>query len=166
MPATLNIQARWLTMRRVSAGAMVLACFLAAGGVLWWITQAGTLRQRVETEIRDAMPVGTPRKEAEAWVKETHGMIAFHNPDPTGDRFVGRTVPDLSGIPDDRLKGVLRFTVRPRGTVSDLIQQVSPQQVIVYLLLDHDERVCGYFFLSLEDLRKMESEKRQEEVRP
>jgi len=141
---------------------MLVAGLTAVGLAVWWLLNAGSLRDRVEAEVRAEVPIGTSRQDAAAWVTRTYGgLIPHHSSDPTAERFVGRTIPDLAGVRADGLGGILRFTVRPRGIVTDVIQQLDPQQVFVYLLLDQNECVCGYFFLSLEELGRMEIEGRR-----
>jgi hypothetical protein len=158
MPNSANVRARWLTGRR-SAAFLGLSIVLIIAGIVVWTLLMGSLRDRVEVHVRDGVPLGTPRLKAEEWIKNSYGMQPYYNPDVTGDQFVGHAIPDLAGVPADRLGGTLRFIVRPRGMLSDVVQQVYLQQVFVYLLLDKHDNVCAYFFLSLDELREMELEK-------
>jgi hypothetical protein len=160
MPTETNVRASVVTRRR-AVGVAALLVVVVVGSAAWWIWSADSLRDRVESQVRTGAPPGTPRLDAAEWVSQTYGVLASYSPDPNGDRWVGQTVPDLAGVPADRLGGALRFAVQPRGRLGEVMQQVHRQQVIVYLLLDKDDRVCGYFFLSLEELRKMENEKRR-----
>jgi hypothetical protein len=145
--------------RRTVACAIGIAAVVVAAASVGWFGARG-FSDRVAAEVRAGVPAGSSRAEAEAWLKHRYGTIPFYNDDVTADRFTGRTVPELAGVPPDELGGLIRTTVARRGVFGDAVNLFDREQVWVYLLLDRDQRVQSYFFLSLGELREMEAARR------
>jgi hypothetical protein len=156
MPAVANMPRR---RRHVIAWCALVALLLAvAAAALVWVTR-GSFVERVEAEVRAGLPLGTSREEAEAWARRTYGFVPQFDSDVTGHRFVGRSVPELAGMNGEELGGLVRTVARRRGPIGEAMDLVDHDHVWVYILLDKQERVSGYFFLSLGQLRDMEQAK-------
>ncbi len=142
--------------RRIPAWCLAGAILVAAvAAITAWLGSGGFV-ERVESEVRAGVPLGSSRQDAESWAERTYGVIPMFNGDVSGDRWVGRTVPELAGVPADQLGGVVRTTAFRRSPVGKAINLIDNERVSVYFLLDRQQRVCGYFFLSLSQLREME----------
>jgi hypothetical protein len=150
--------------RRALTGLGITAAALGAVAVAWWCF-GGSFAGRVESEVRAGVPLGSIRADAEQWVRRTYGVQPAYFHDATGDQFVGRTVPDLAGIPADGLAGFVRTTVTRRGILRNIPRLFDYDQVFVYFLIDRNDRVCGYYFLSLAELRDMEVAHAEKEPR-
>src|SRR5205807_2034054 len=143
--------------RRPSKRALALACAACSCGLLaliWFGSRS--FRDRVEAEVRAGVPIGTPRGEARTWLQRTYGFQPRDTDDVTGDQFQGQSVPQLAGIPADELGGLLRVTAARHGLFGSAINAIHRDQVWVYLLIDRQGRVSGYYFLSIDELRAME----------
>lgn len=141
--------------------ACALALVLVGGAAAIHLWTESSMRARVEAEVRAAVPIGTPRADAEAWAQKRFRFIPTYHEAPIGDRFVGRSIPDLAGVPADELVGAVRTTAQPMGLVGDALNKIRPEHVWIYFLIDRENRVCGYCFLSLSQLRVMEAEHRR-----
>jgi len=143
--------------RRVRSGAAVfLAVVLVAAAVFWWARQQGTDAERVAHEVRAGVPPGTTQGDAEAWLKQTYGVIPTYLDDVTANRIQGRTIPECAGVPAAELGGLISCSVRPRGALAEALRRVHYDHVWVYLLLDKEQRVRDYYFLSFDELRELE----------
>jgi hypothetical protein len=131
----------------------------ALGGLWWWVSAQGSYSDRVAREVRGGVPLGSSRQHAEAWLQQTYGVLPTYLDDVTANRIQGRTIPECAGVPAAELGGLVSATVRRRGALAEVWQRVHYDHVWVYFLLDKDQRVRAYFFLSFDDLRELERAK-------
>jgi hypothetical protein len=140
--------------RGLVAAALLLAA--AAAGLVGWSLRVD-LARHVERRVRAEVPPGTPRAEAEAWATRTYGVLPTFHADVTLNRFQGKTVPQMAGVPAEDLGGIVSLAVRRSGPLGRALDGLHYDHVWVYFLLDREQRVAGYFFFSFEELRKLEA---------
>jgi hypothetical protein len=135
---------------------VLIAGVVGVAGATWWAVQQGGDRDRVAREVEAGVPLGSSRQQAEAWIRQTYGTTPSHLTDVTANRIQGRTIPECAGVNEADLGGLVFCTVRRTGPVAEVLDRVSHNHVWVYLLLGKDQRVCGYYFRSFDELRELE----------
>jgi hypothetical protein len=150
--------------RRRAWGLRLAGAILLTGVAVWalltWAMNRDGLLPWVSREVRDGLPPGTPRQRVEAWLTQRYGYIPTYYPraDVSANRIRGRTIPELAGVPEDELGGMVFVTVRRPGPLGAALERVRYDHVQVYVLLDEDQRVKDYFFFSFDDLRRAEAD--------
>jgi hypothetical protein len=161
MQSTPSNQNRFRRWRRTMLAYAGMAVLLGGAAAVFWWNASQSLIACIELEVRAGVPIGMARADAEAWAQQRFGFVPTYHDDPWGDRFAGKSVPELAGIPPDSLAGLVRTTARRPGMVGTALNTLRPEHVWVYFLIDRENRVCGYWFLSLSQLRVMEQERRR-----
>jgi hypothetical protein len=54
---------------------VVILVSFVIGGLSWWAAQRGSDSDRVARAVCAGVPVGSTRGQAEAWVRQTYGVI-------------------------------------------------------------------------------------------
>lgn len=149
--------ARLKRRTRLRLGAAIVCLVgLAVAGIFWLARLQGNYADRVIADVRAAVPRGSSRQQAEAWVQRTYGVIPTYHSDVTANRIQGQTIPERAGLPAADLGGLVFCTVRPRGGLAEVFNRLRDDQVWVYFLLDKEQHVRDYYFLSLAELRELE----------
>jgi hypothetical protein len=142
---------RCLRTRYVLAGLVVAA---AVGGAAYVMLRQPTWSARVAEQLRLGVPLGSSRGEAEAWLGQRYGYIPggyCGNIAAAPDSVGGHRVAAYAGWPETDLGGWIGFVERRPGLSGRGLDYLRFDEVIGYILLDRDQRVCGYVVLSLRE---------------
>jgi hypothetical protein len=98
------------TKRRQYTRLGCLALLLVAlgyGSWMWWLSQRGWTAAQLEKLIQAELPANCDRASASAWFDQ-HGIGYNWWADTTGDSRGNRTMPELVGLKNSDLSGMLR----------------------------------------------------------
>jgi hypothetical protein len=125
----------------------------ACAGLLAFFFPHADFAERVTREVPTGVPIGTPRTTAEAWLTEQYGAFYGHY---KGPGLVGPQRPkmllDAVAIAEDVPGGVVIERVRKRRLLERLLDRLHHEEVWVFLLLDADDGVQDYRFMSYPEL--------------
>jgi hypothetical protein len=125
--------------------------FAGCAGFLWYETEKGWTPKKIEQAVHENVPPGATRAQVEAWIDSIpsdstcrvyHDYFNFDIA-PFRDHLdtIGnQTVVELSGLPRDQVKSMVRAPFA--GANVDLIWG---GRVTVYFFFDRNDRLLGYF---------------------
>ena len=98
--------------RCVTVGCLTAALAVVAGVATWvWCdSRRGWRAETLERLIREEVPAGCARREAEGWF-DRHGIRHSYFADTTGDQYGHDTMPTLAGLRAEDLGGMVRGTI-------------------------------------------------------
>ncbi len=130
-----NAKRRWYGL--VLCGLFVL--LLVGCGWLWWVSHRGWTVANVEQLINAELSPRSDRATAEAWFTR-HDIQFDWFEDTTGDRRGDKTMPELVGLKNDELGGMLRGKINhPEANLSLLF----PGTISIYFFFDKNGRQVG-----------------------
>jgi hypothetical protein len=116
--------------------------------------------ERLKSQIRSEIPVGSTREQVDAWAVRRLGRHAGVNAQPWPAVLKGQTMPEAAGVPWDDVGSMMDVTVPAVGwyTVNG---QTARNELMVFITLDAAGRVKGHHFLTLEELAGIERRRRE-----
>ncbi len=132
----------------VRRGRRLLACavafflfvFIGCGGWPWWDSQQGWTVATLEQLIQIEVPRECDRETAEAWF-DRHGIQSYWRDDTTGDRVANQTMPQLVGLDDGDLSGMLNGYI---GITEANVDLLFNGDIRVYFFFDKRGRLVGH----------------------
>jgi hypothetical protein len=137
-PSQRSIRRRWVAFLSL----VLVGCLLAGGGV-WWCCHGWT-EEMLERLIREEIPANSGREEVEAWF-DRHGIPYTYFGKTTRDREGEKTMPQLAGLRDEDLSGMVRGEISgPDANVSLFFSG----HIEVYFFFDKKGRLAGHLILT------------------
>jgi hypothetical protein len=148
----------WYARRRslwLCAAAAIL--FLGAAA-LWSYQSDSSQKERLRQQVRTQVPIGSSRQHVEQWAQRELGSKPSLQEEPPAKRPAGRTLARVAGVPEAEQDVYLMVTIpmEPRF----ISGRWGPNQMWVFLPLDAPGNVRGHYFLTLDELAKIEAEDR------
>jgi hypothetical protein len=138
-----------------SVVAVVLALGLIAV-VLYQTSSREDPLARIKRQIQDEIPIGATQEEVKAWTERMGGSPpSFHSWAPVAlDENAPKCLPEVSGLERADLAAFAEIRM-PWGsyTAND---QFAANHLWIFLPLDEDGRVKGWYFMTLADLAEYE----------
>jgi hypothetical protein len=156
--ATKTEHARWFADRKLFWIGAAAALFCLAGVALWSYQSDAFQKERIRQQVRAQVPIGSSRQHVEEWAQREFGRKPSLQGEPATRRLVGRTLARAAGVPEVQQEVYLMLTVplEPR-----LINgHWGPNHMWVLLPLDAPGNVRGHYFLTLDELAKIEADDR------
>lgn len=124
--------------------AILLALLIGIGGWLWWVgereAQRGWTKEMLENRIQQEIGPGSDRGQVERWF-EKHRIEHWYAADTTQDRAGSQTMPEIAGLRDAELSGMVRGWIDgPDANVGG----GSNGRITIYFFLDKQGRVVGH----------------------
>jgi hypothetical protein len=135
----------------VLLGSLAIALFLS-----WHREPEG---DRFKRDLREAIPVGATRQQAEEWAEQRGIHHSVNGLDPAtlpAEDSEAKFFPQVAGLNQHEVKSFVEFLV-PWGSYRVwLTGETAPNQLWVFLPLDETGRVTGHRFFTLGDLAEYE----------
>jgi hypothetical protein len=125
---------RWFWLALCGLFVLFVGC-----GWLWWASQRGWTVANVEQLIQAELSPECDRATAEAWFTR-HGVQFTWHEDTTGDVRGRQTIPELVGLKNEELSGMLRGRIDPPEANLSLM---FPGRISIYFFFDKNGRQVG-----------------------
>jgi hypothetical protein len=139
----------------------VAAVAASAAAAVWYhVSARENAADRLKREIRAGVPVGSTREQVEAWAKEKLGVIPSAHQTGAADGPTRRTIPGQAGVDETSPGSVLEVVIPLGQYVIPGRGEVGPNHLWVFFRLNPAGEVTGHYFLTLEELARIEAKDR------
>jgi hypothetical protein len=126
-------------LERIGCSTLVILA-LICGGKIWYELNKGWTVGKVEAALQDAPPHSSTRDQVEEWLKKMKWTSFVFFADVTGTREGHRTMPQLAGLDEKALSGMIS------GVVPDSnVDLIWPGIIHVYFFFDHNDKLIKHF---------------------
>jgi hypothetical protein len=138
-------QRRW--RQWIVAGFSLLAVIGVA--LCAWATRDRNYASRLEKQIRVEVPLGSTEHHLDVWLSHHAKYLPTKLPGNQAGSIQGHSIVQLAGMTEQSVADVVRVTFPRSDWISDHLR--------AYFFLDRDRQVMGYYFLTFQDLARMET---------
>jgi hypothetical protein len=118
----------------------LLLLVLGSAGWLWWLSEQGWTVAKLERLIQAEVPPNAERKSVEAWFVR-HSIRYNWWVDTTGDRRGHQTMPEIAGLSNRDLSGMLRGDIDGAAANVGLF---SSGRIRVFFFFDKQGNCVGH----------------------
>ena len=150
--------APWYARRKVLWLCAAAAILFLGAAALWSFQSDASQKVRLRQQVRTQVPIGSSRQHVEEWAQREFGRKPSLQGEPATRRLVGRTLARAAGVPEAEQEVYLMLTVPLEARLIN--GHWGANHMWVILPLDASGNVRGHYFLTLDELAKIEADDR------